>query len=102
MDRALGQLVPGAPATTSVIDAGAAAVPSSLESVDGFRVVMTRFEKLSRSALPKGVSELIYGDAYLVALSLSRQREVGFPLSLAWYLPRHFLPLRQGLCWTCW
>lgn len=78
MDRALGQLVPGASATTTATDTTAAVVPSPLVSVDGFRVVMTRFEKLSRSTLPKGVSEIIYGDAYLVALGLSHQRMVGF------------------------
>lgn len=91
MDRALGQLVPGAPSTTSTTDAAAAAMPSPLASVDGFRVVMTRFEKLSRSSLPRGVSELVYGDAYLVALSLSRRREVRFHFSLVWHLPRSFL-----------
>eukprot|EP00903_Cladosiphon_okamuranus_P018777 g17274.t1 len=75
VDRALGQLVPGASSTTPVTDTAAAAMPSPLVSSDAFRVVMTRFEKLSRSALPRGVSELVYGDAYLVALSLSRRRE---------------------------
>ncbi len=81
VDRALGSLVPGpspAASTTAALDTAAAAIPSPLVSVDGFRGVMTRFEKLSRSAPPKGVSELVYGDAYLVALSLSRRQEVRF------------------------
>lgn len=78
VDRALGQLVPGASSATSATDTAAAAMPSPLVSVDGFRVAMTRFEKLSRSAPPRGVSELVYGDAYLVALSLSRRGEVRF------------------------
>lgn len=81
VDRALGSLVPGpssAAPTTAASNTAATAMPSPLVSVDGFRGVMTRFEKLSRSAPPKGVSELVYGDAYLVALSLSRRREVSF------------------------
>lgn len=79
VDRALGQVVPtpsSSVSATAAADTSAAAIPSPLVSSDGFRVVMTRFEKLSRSAPPKGVSDLVYGDAYMTALSLSRRREV--------------------------
>lgn len=79
VDRALGQAAPAAPTKSPpshahVVDADA--IPSPLVSLDGFRLVTTRFEKLARSTLPKGVSELVYGDAYVVALGLSRRREV--------------------------
>lgn len=104
VDRALGQVVPGPSSSTSVTAApntSAAAMPSPLVSVDGFRVVMTRFEKLSRSAPPKGVSELVYGDAYLVALILSRRREVRayYPRStsgLSWVVS----DTAKGLVWS--
>ncbi|CAM9861181.1 unnamed protein product [Scytosiphon promiscuus] len=78
VDRCLGQATPAPPSgasPTTEPDIAAVAMPSPLESVDGFRVVMTRFEKLGRSVLPRGVSELVYGDAYMVALSLSRRHE---------------------------
>lgn len=69
-------MVPALPSAVSTARAETA-VASPLVSMDGFRAVATRFEKLSRSALPRGVSDLVYGDAYLVALALSRHTEVG-------------------------
>lgn len=52
------------------------AMRSILESVDGFRTATARFEKLSGSTPPRGVSELVYNDAYLQALAMSRRQEV--------------------------
>lgn len=79
VDRALGQIAP-APSSAASAAAGqdsAQAVSSSpLVSVDGFRVVTTRLENLSRSAPPRGVADLVYVDAYMVASSLSRRPEV--------------------------
>lgn len=75
VDRALG-VVPAFSSAVSIAPTETAAA-SPLVSLDGFRAVVTRFEKLSRSALPRGVSDLVYGDAYLVALAISRHKEVG-------------------------
>lgn len=56
---------------------------SSLASTSSFRAVGVRFEELARFTVPRGVSDLIYHDAYLSALMLSRMPEVRVPSSAA-------------------
>ncbi|CBJ49037.1 conserved unknown protein [Ectocarpus siliculosus] len=78
VDRALGQVAPAPSSAASAAagnDAAQAASPSPLVSVDGFRVVTTRLENMSRSAPPRGVADLVYVDAFMVASSLSRRPE---------------------------
>ncbi|CAM9126445.1 unnamed protein product [Ectocarpus sp. 12 AP-2014] len=78
VDRALGQVAPAPSSAASAAagdDAAQAVSPSPLVSVDGFRVVTTRFENMSRSAPPRGVADLVYVDAFMVASSLSHRPE---------------------------
>ncbi|CAB1117584.1 unnamed protein product [Ectocarpus sp. CCAP 1310/34] len=78
VDRALGQVAPAPSSAASAAagnDAAQAVSPSPLVSVDGFRVVTTRLENMSRSAPPRGVADLVYVDAFMVASSLSRRPE---------------------------
>lgn len=79
VDRALGQVAPAPSSAASAAagnDAAQAVSPSPLVSIDGFRVVTTRLENMSRSAPPRGVADLVYVDAFMVASSLSRRPEV--------------------------
>ncbi|CAM9979515.1 unnamed protein product [Ascophyllum nodosum] len=72
VDHALGLMealpptTPGSPSETLR--------PSPLVSVDAFRAGVAQFEELSRSTPPRQVSELIYSDAYMMALGSTRQR----------------------------
>lgn len=82
VDRALGSapsyLSSASPTTAET------SISSPLVSSDGFHTVVKRFEKLCGFTAPREVSELIYGDAYLVALGLSRRREVKKRFCLTW------------------
>lgn len=57
---------------------------------------MARFYKLSRCTVPSGVSELVHGDAYLVALGLSRMQEVRAALAEIMLWCRVWLTGRTG------
>lgn len=48
-------------------------VPQAIGSLSAFREASNRFGKLSGVALPRSVSDLVLGDAYMLALNLSRQ-----------------------------
>lgn len=81
MDRVLGLGVPPAftasiSSHSAAVGSGAVTLQSPLASIDGFRVPVAQFENLSGCAPPQGISDLVYGDAFLVALGLSRRPEV--------------------------
>ena len=81
VDHALGLMealpptTPGSPSETLR--------PSPLVSVDAFRAGVAQFEELSRSTPPRQVSELIYSDAYMMALGSTRQRGVRIWFAIA-------------------
>lgn len=76
LDRAFGMVEETPPTTTPGTPMSEISKSSLLFSLGSFHSVVAQFEKLGRCAPPPSLSELVHSDAYMVALGLSRRKEV--------------------------